>query len=217
MPTRLLAAALAAVALAAAPAAAQVHEEAEAPGVFIVGDSHVQMLGPMLSRELTDEGYRVLGYESRPGWSTAAYVRRGDLREVLERAGRPEVVVVSLGGNDFVGREDRYREQLAWVVEQARAAGAVEILWVGPATSDRDASELADATGARHEHNAELQRGLLPELGARWVDSRPCTHDDHGRDGIHFTRDGYRTWSHALFHPVSETIAQLALSDVPSA
>ena len=75
----------------------------ESPSVFIVGDSHVQMLGPTLTHRLEDEGVTVAGYEARPGWSTARYQRRGDLQDVLEAAGRPEIVVVSLGGNDFVG------------------------------------------------------------------------------------------------------------------
>ncbi|MFK7985362.1 MAG: SGNH/GDSL hydrolase family protein [Sandaracinaceae bacterium] len=213
MLTRLLAAILTVLALAA-PVSAQVEEEAEAPGLFIVGDSHVQMLGPMLSRALTDEGYRVVGYESRPGWSTAAYVRRGDLREVLEAAGRPEIVVVSLGGNDFAAGPESYLAQLSWIVDQAEAAGAEQVLWVGPATSDMEVSERAAVTGARHERNAELQADLLPSLGVSWIDSRPHTVEDHGRDGIHFTRVGYRSWTHAL---VPEGEAKMAAPFVDAA
>lgn len=189
----------------------------ERPGVFIVGDSHVRMLGPMLRDQLEDDGLRVLGYESRPGWSTARYQRAGDLRDVLLANGRPEVVVVSLGGNDFVGSRESYREQLAWIVSEARAAGAREVIWIGPATSDATVSERAARTGARHERNAELQRELLPELGARWVDSRPVTVAHHGRDGVHFTREGYAGWAGSVRPEVERVVGRVSRGTEPVA
>lgn len=189
----------------------------ERPGVFIVGDSHVRMLGPMLRDQLEDGGLRVLGYESRPGWSTARYQRAADLREVLLANGRPEIVVVSLGGNDFVRSREAYREQLAWIVAEARSAGAREVIWVGPATSDATVSERAARTGARHEHNAELQRELLPGLGVRWVDSRPMTESRHGADGVHFTREGYVGWAGAVRPEVEHVVGRMAPGAEPVA
>lgn len=183
------------------------------PSVFVVGDSHVQMVGPMLTRRLARAGYRALGYEARPGWSTRRYRRADDLRALLERSGRPQIVIVSLGGNDFVSSRERYAEDLAWVVGEAKAAGARQIVWLGPATSDASASERAASTGARHERNAELQRELLAPLGVRWIDSRPLTLAHHGRDGVHFTRTGYATWTEgvlpAICHVVSARFAQV--------
>ncbi|HJL18993.1 MAG TPA: SGNH/GDSL hydrolase family protein [Sandaracinaceae bacterium LLY-WYZ-13_1] len=181
--------------------------ERATPGVFIVGDSHVQMLGPMLTNRLEEAGVRVLGHEARPGWSTLRYQRRGDLREVLEAAGRPEVVVVSLGGNDIPASAEAYEAQLRWVVTQARAAGARHIVWLGPATSDASRGERARVVGARHERNADWQRALLPRLGVTWVDSRPMTRRHHGRDGVHFTRAGYRAWSAGVLSDVTVAVA----------
>lgn len=202
---RLAAAALAALlSLVACPAFASTPGEARS--VFIVGDSHVQMLGPTLTHRLEDEGVEVAGYESRPGWSTRAYQRRGDLTEVLEQAGRPEIVVVSLGGNDFVGSEESYFAQLAWIVDHARAAGAEEIIWLGPAHTDAEAGEVAARTAERHERNANLQAELLPALGVTWVDSRPLTLEHHGRDGIHFTRSGYSAWAHGALPTVTDAV-----------
>jgi lysophospholipase L1-like esterase len=176
------------------------------PGVFIVGDSHVQMLGPMLAGRLEDAGVRVLGHESRPGWSTLSYRREGDLRRLLVARGRPEVVVISLGGNDRPGSEAAYRRQLRWVVEQARAAGARRIIWLGPAASAVERSARAARVGAHHEQNAEWQRALLPELGVTWVDSRPMTRRFHAQDGIHFTRDGYRTWVRGVLSDLARAL-----------
>lgn len=184
--------ALVIVATVEAPAEAQDEPPAR---VFVVGDSHVFQLGPALSRLLEEDGIEVEGWESRHGWSTARYREAGDLREVLELNGSPEVVVISLGGNDFVRSEEQYRRQLTWIVEEARSAGALEIVWLGPATSDVDRGELAEITAARHERNAELQAEILPELGVHWVDSRPVTYEGHAHDGVHFTRSGYHTWA----------------------
>src|SRR5690606_38425301 len=123
------------------------------------------------------------------------YREAGDLRALLERRGRPEIVVVSLGGNDRVTSRERYAEDLAWIVREARAAGARQIVWLGPATSDASAGPRAAFTGARHEENAELQRELLADLDVRWIDSRPLTRSHHRADGVHFTRTGISTWT----------------------
>lgn len=198
--------------LACAQAAAEGGSE---PRVFILGDSHVQMLGPILSRQLEEERIRVVGHESRPGWSTQSYRRTGDLRVLLERRGRPEIVVVSLGGNDWPGSEERYRSQLRWVVEEARAAGAERILWLGPATSAVERSPQAAEVGARHERNAEWQRQLLPQLGVVWIDSRPMTRRFHAPDGIHFTRSGYRTWARGVLLDIAIAV-ELERGERPS-
>lgn len=209
--TRLVALLLTALlSLAAAPAFASTPGDGTR-SVFIVGDSHVQMLGPTLTHRLEDQGIEVAGYEARPGWSTRAYQRRGDLQDVLEAAGRPEIVVISLGGNDFVGSEEAYFAQLAWIVDHARAAGAEQIIWLGPAHTDAEASEVAAATAERHERNASLQRELLPALGVTWVDSRPLTLEHHGRDGIHFTRSGYTTWAQGALPTVTHAVQPAAI------
>ncbi len=189
---RRIAFALGSLVLSLAPA---VEAQASLPSVFVVGDSHVEMVGPMLTARLSDAGFRALGYEARRGWSTRRYREAGDLRALLERSGRPEIVVVSLGGNDRVDSREQYAEDLAWIVGEARAAGARQIVWLGPATSDPSAGPRAAFTGARHEANAELQRERLGDLGVRWIDSRPLTQRDHRRDGVHFTRTGYSTWT----------------------
>src|SRR5512143_271601 len=85
-----------------------------APRVFILGDSQTAGLGPVLSRELRQDGVPVAGYLSRHGWSTERYERQGDLRSILVSHGSPQVLVVELGGNDFVSSRDQYFRQLDW-------------------------------------------------------------------------------------------------------
>ena len=66
--------------------------------------------------------------------------------------------------------------------------------------------------GARHEANAELQRELLGDLGVRWIDSRPLTQRDHRRDGVHFTRTGYSTWTAGILPELDPATACVACS-----
>lgn len=210
--------ALSLLALLAAPALARAHEPADdARSVFIVGDSHVEMLGPMLTRRLEGAGARVLGHESRRGWSTARYRAAGDLGRLLEERGRPELVIVCLGGNDRTSDPTEYAEELRWIVDQARGAGAEEIVWIGPASSDATAGETAAATGARHERNASWQSELVPALGVRWIDSRPVTLEHHGRDGVHFTRRGYAAWTDGVLALLPQALPAVVAGEDASA
>lgn len=178
--------------LVLAAAQAQAQDDEGPLSVFVVGDSHVFHLGREINDVLEKEGFEGAGYESRHGWSTDRYGRAGDLTQLLVESGSPEIVVVSLGGNDSVRSRAVYRAQIESVVEQVRAAGARQIVWIGPAESD---AEIAAFTAERHERNAELQREILAELGVTWIDSRPHTHAHRVHDGVHFTRDGYEVWA----------------------
>ncbi|GAB5549515.1 MAG: hypothetical protein SangKO_092750 [Sandaracinaceae bacterium] len=210
--TRLIvAAALCLCALLFATSSAQA--QGDAPRLVVVGDSHVERLGPMLARRAEAAGLQSAGWLARRGWSTSRYVREGDLAAQLEARGRPEVVVVSLGGNDRPRNRARYQRQLAWIVRQAREAGAERVLWLGPASSDASRGPRAEMTRRWHENNADLQSEMMAELGVEWIDSRPVTHEGHGVDGIHFTGRGYVHWAdHAagFFRddaPVGEALA----------
>ncbi|MCB9592550.1 MAG: SGNH/GDSL hydrolase family protein [Sandaracinaceae bacterium] len=164
------------------------------PTVRVIGDSHVERLGPMIDRAVAEEGYESLGHLARRGWSASRYIRENDMTERLTENGAPDIVVISLGGNDRCGNRVIYRKQLEWVVAEAREAGAQRIVWLGPAASDMERSETSQMVGTWHERSAEWQSEILPELGVEWIDSRPMTQDGHGIDGIHFTVRAYRVW-----------------------
>ena len=186
--------ALIALLLLTTPCTALASDADTKTSVMVIGDSHIERLGPMIDRAVEHEGYESLGHLARRGWSTARYIREADLVERLTENGTPDIVVISLGGNDRCRSEDRYREQLTWIVDRVREAGVQRIVWLGPAASDMERSERAQMVGEWHERMAEWQSQMLPELGVEWIDSRPLTQSGHGMDGIHFTGRAYSTW-----------------------
>jgi len=192
---------LAFVGLLLAPtlAVAQMAPTERTQRVLIVGDSHVERLGPMLEGVVEDAGFSALGSLSHRGWSTARFVREAQLSEEIRAFGQPDVVIVALGGNDRPQSIEAYRQALSWVVGQARSTGAERIVWLGPTQTDARRSERARRTGIRHERNADWQREILPALGVSWIDSAPVTRRHHARDGVHYTARGYRGWALAAF------------------
>jgi len=191
----------------------------EAPSVFVIGDSHIERLGPMIDRAVAEEGYTSLGHLARRGWSTGRYVREADLVERLTENGAPDIVVISLGGNDRCRDDARYREQLAWIVDRVHEAGAQRIVWLGPASSDMERSERAQLVGEWHERNADRQAEILPSLGVEWIDSRPMTQEGHGVDGIHFTYRAYTAWcrgaleaAHLVDPPAAPLVERTAMA-----
>lgn len=167
--------------------------------VSFVGDSHGEVLGPMVARELRGVGVRT-HLDVRRGWGLRRFMRADDLH-----LGRPDVVVFVLGSNDYGMRAAatwRYRPRAAWAIENARAAGARRILWFGPPAVDGSRGEREARIARNHDAVAELQVATVPALGGEWHDSRPVTRGRWGRDGIHLTRAGYRVWAREIVRAV---------------
>ena len=164
--------------------------------VAFVGDSHMQALGPLMTRRAREAGYQPVGVIARQGWSSSRYRTADDLESEL-RAMRPDVVVIVLGSNDYgVARASRYRSRLRWIVDAALLAGAVHIEWHGPPAGDPDASDLAGRVAANHDRIADLQREIFADDPAvTWTDSRPLTRAHVRGDGYHLTRAGYAAWA----------------------
>jgi len=175
--------------------------------VVIIGDSHVEALGPRLMRLLPGVGLQPLGYTARRGWSEARYKAAGDVRAFARAHGVPDVVVFSLGGNNQNFNATTYRGTVETLLTAARRAGASQIVWVGPASGTPSVSAAAADAAARHQRTAELQATLMPTLGVHWVDSRPLTLGGNAPDGVHFTRTGYDTWATSLVHELAHGIA----------
>jgi lysophospholipase L1-like esterase len=182
------------------------------PKAVILGDSHVEGLGPELTRRLPAAGVDVLGVTARRGWSTDAYNRAHDVAQLVLAHGVPDLVVLSLGGNGRPSSKSSYERILRTMVDAVRSAGVRRIVWVGPATALAGAA--ADAQ-RRHEQNATWQGQLLPSMGVTWIDSRPMTRTGHAADKVHFTLmagGGYPTWASAL----TPAIARAAASPAPA-
>ncbi len=167
------------------------------PRVAFVGDSHMQALGPRMSRTFAVEGFEPVGVVARVGWGTNRYRRADDLEEVL-RPMRPDIVVVVLGSNDYgIRRASSLAPRTLWIVAAARAAGARRVVWFGPPAGDPDASELAARVAENHDRIARMQREIFASSDVIWVDSRPFTRGHIRGDGFHLTARGYNIWARA--------------------
>jgi lysophospholipase L1-like esterase len=164
------------------------------PTIALIGDSQSQALWPRVTKALSAQGYTVVLSEANPSWSENTYRTKMPSLPAALASAKPEVVVIELGGNARPSKgEAAYREDVAWLVDAARASGAKRIIWFGPATSI--ASINADAAD-RHEKIANMQAYMLPAMGVEWYDSRPITMTDQKqKDGVHFERPGYDRWA----------------------
>jgi len=148
--------------------------------ISVIGDSHMEALGPRLRRLLSSAGASSVRTEARRGWSTGRYAAAGELSAL---AAGSDLVVVELGGNDSPGSS--YAETVASVLRQVSAPGR-EVVWVGPAVATRPDVAI------RHNQTADLQRAILASAGIRFIDGRRLTvpgelRDDH----VHFSAEGY--------------------------
>lgn len=159
--------------------------------IVLIGDSHTQVLWPIVTRAVGGAGHSVVFSEAHPGWSEETY--RQKMPDLLSRlaAARPEIVVFELGGNG--GKTGAaYAEDVRWLVQASRDAGARRIIWYGPAST---APQASASVAARHQQIANEQSSLLPSLGVEWHDSRPLTLTDQRDDGVHFNSTGYARWA----------------------
>jgi hypothetical protein len=113
----------------------------------------------------------------------------------------PNVVLVSLGANDF-GRNDPSNVQagVTSLVAKIRAAGA-RVLWISPLKEP-----FMDTVGALSMWKAAV--------GTDWFDSSLLTLPRSG-DGIHSTPAGYATWAADLWHWASGVIGAVAMGAEP--
>lgn len=179
--------------------------------IALLGDSHMQALGPILEVMLEADGHRVIRKTANQGWSSARYLQSGLIRGALEGA---ELAIIELGGNDRYVAEigiQGYAVQLAQVRAQCPAP---KVLWVGPGfTPDPE-------VGPDHNRAAAAQAKIVPKLpGCAWFDSRPYTQSgqrgtDTTMERVHFTEAGYTAWASGIrdavawvdMHPIMRAV-----------
>ncbi len=151
--------------------------------IALVGDSHMQALGPLLRPALERLGADVIRTTAQQGWGIVRYLAAGTLASSTAGA---TLAIVELGGNDRVSPEDA--DAYASLLGRVRAQiGAPYVLWIGPGAA------LDPATSLAHETVSNLQQKLVPKLaGTTWFDSRPYTQEHHRADGVHFDVEGYQ-------------------------
>jgi lysophospholipase L1-like esterase len=163
---------------------------AQGSRVVLIGDSHMEALGPRLQRLMPERlDVQVVGVEARRGWSTRRYLQSGDLPRLR---GDADVAVVELGGNDAAARigPDAHATDVRRVMDVLAPA---RVIWVGPGVTTR--ADLESYRGPiRH-----AQKRTVEERGGSWIDSQPLTAEGKlARDGVHFTASGYTEWANAL-------------------
>lgn len=159
--------------------------------VVIIGDSHMQALGPRLRTALPRvTGVEIVRVEARPGWSARGYVSAGDVPALTRGA---DVVVIELGGNDAsnrIGPEAHARDVQALIRQVAPA----QVVWVGPGVTERP--DLESYRGPIRM----AQKRVVEAAGGVWVDSQPLTSKaDLRADKVHYTiPGGYDRWAARL-------------------
>jgi len=181
------------------------------PTAAIVGDSHAQVLGPVL-KSLFEEGgwFEVSFVDAKPGRSLRAAVQDSNLINRLDGVGN---LVVILGGNDRVTDEQAYASDVANFLAAVQAQGVNRVVWVGPMPTTLPDTEVDQ----RHQQVRELQDILLNTLqdeGVSWVDAYPLVRPSQlGPDGVHLTREGYGSLAERLV--LSEPVVQMAQAATP--
>jgi len=165
--------------------------------IAIVGDSHMEALGPRLRTMLASKGARVVFVEARRGWSTARYAATG------LRIPQADIVLIELGGNDRPTSRASYASSIRTVL--SFVPSGARVIWIGPAIETR--------TDIDHDLVAELQRQIVPSLGAGWWDGRSMTRAaDLRSDRLHFTSTGYDSWASKISNRLTGSIAPLIMA-----
>lgn len=152
----------------------------------VIGDSHVEALGPRLRTMLARQGIQVERVVANRGMSTDWYNQQNRLRQA-----QSELAIVVLGTNDRAPDKAAYQVKLRTAAETLKGV-ARRIVWVGPPL-------ILDAeVSSRVQPVREVQEDFLPHMGVTWIDSSPFTRGAHAPDGIHFTGGGYDVWAHGI-------------------
>ena len=116
-------------------------------------------------------------------------------------ASTPNVVLVSLGANDFQRNDPSHVQAgVTALVAKIRTAGA-RVLWIAPLSEP-----FQDSVGALAMWKAAV--------GNDWFDSSLLTLP-RASDGIHSTPAGYAAWAAEIWHWASGVVGAVALGEAP--
>lgn len=172
--------------------------------IALIGDSQGQGLWPHLSKFLQASGHTVVLTRAQPGWGIPSYKKEGQIGAQLAAAA-PQLVVYSLGGNNWEFNSAKYAAQVNWAL--AQIPPGAEVLWLGPARATR--ADVAE----RHDKTAAMEPGIL---GSRWMDSAPYTQTGHA-DGVHFKSGIYKSWASAIAQHIGVAQEVVTAAQAPMA
>jgi hypothetical protein len=162
--------------------------------VALIGESHEQILWPLLASKLRAAGHEIVYQVANPGWSEARFLKDGDLAARLSTA-RADVVIFGLGGNN----RQSGATYTSTVKRLLAIASPARVVWIGVPVAVKAPFDRY------HADTASEQAAILPGLGVTWIDSRPYTRSGHRADGVHFT--SYRAWADGVGPAVVSAVA----------
>lgn len=151
--------------------------------IALIGDSYGEGIGPHLKPFMERCGVDYT-LDARRGTSATQWVRDDWIGPVL-RVKKPQVVLVSLGGNDFQhGNKPVLQEAVDSLIAQIHAAGA-RLLWIEPLRLP-----YRDLVGARAMWKTAVGGDFFP--GEELIFKRTP-------DGVHTSYSNYRRWAKLIW------------------
>lgn len=157
--------------------------------IALIGDSHAKVVFKYLVKMLPDLGFDNVYTRAENGWSVKQHIKKGTLPQL--KAANPDVILVSLGGNNFDMSPSRYKNTVDQLLNTAKDIGA-QVIWVGPTTSS---SSKAAKTEKRHKKTHDMLASYLPKKSVYYIDNRSFTAGGWGKDGIHYPSSFYKKWA----------------------
>ncbi|MBF2054572.1 MAG: SGNH/GDSL hydrolase family protein [Candidatus Sericytochromatia bacterium] len=148
------------------------------------------------------ETYKLWTRDSEGQANTQMRVATPLLNDLLARE-RPDVVIVTMGGNMIAGQasQGEVMTQVSQIGNAVSASGA-ELVWVGPPKYDPNKRSAA----VLEAFYAKL-RNAVPEYGTL-IDSRPHISEYAGSDGLHYSGDKgeriAREWARGVFGEIQQ-------------
>ncbi|MAG27401.1 hypothetical protein CMI47_17860 [Candidatus Pacearchaeota archaeon] len=173
--------------------------------ILLVGDSQLDgsyTLGGRLAELLRKRGFTVqlLARYGKGAATGGSYFLAERLPSAL-KSFKPDLVVVSLGGNDASrhhpsSKRAAYQKIIRAWAKLIQASGA-DLIWFTPSTADNRAYE------AKRQKIREHLRSALEPMGVTVYDHSDLTRDIPRRklsstgaaDGVHFNRPEYERWA----------------------
>ena len=169
----------------------------------LFGDSHAQVVFPILERKLNEQGHDVVISKPVAGWTLKKHLEN-DFESLLMDSDA-DVLLLSLGGNN-ADLSPSYGDTVNKALSIAKRAGIKTIYWVSPASSTRSDVQT------RHEWTSNWLKTNLPKK-VRFIDIRSITKDGHRSDGVHFTNQKYAEWAELVS---DHLLTKNAITQIPT-
>ena len=97
--------------------------------IALIGDSHAKVVFRYLNKMLPDLGFDNVYTRAENGWSVKKHISKGTLPEL--KSANPDIILVSLGGNNQDMKEDRYLKTVDELLNTAKSIG-IKVIGINP-------------------------------------------------------------------------------------